>query len=94
MSAIEESSSRVQVSRTWIIRIEATIKLEGRGMIDMRKRFRGNQPIALRKETTVDPETGETVQKTKREPVPMLYAGKPAFETVKPTSGDDIASDP
>lgn len=60
----------------------------------MRKRFRGNQPIALLKEQTIDPETGETVQKSKREPVPMLYAGKPAFETVKPQSGDEFAMDP
>lgn len=38
-------------------------------MIDMRKRFRGNKPVA----TSVELEAGGA---TKLEPVPMLYAGK------------------
>jgi cytochrome c oxidase assembly factor 5 len=51
-----------------------------RGMVDMRKRFRGNQPIAVSKEL----EAG--AQGTSHQ----LYAGKPAFSaTVKTTSGDE-----
>jgi cytochrome c oxidase assembly factor 5 len=49
-----------------------------RGMVDMRKRFRGNQPIAVSKEL----EGGESRRHG------QLYAGKPAFEsTAKETSG-------
>lgn len=56
-------------------------------MVDMRKRFRGNQPIAVQKET--DSNTGETVEV--RKPVPALYGGKPVFEgTVKETGGDEM----
>ncbi|KAI9045339.1 PET191 family protein [Aspergillus affinis] len=54
-----------------------------RGMIDMRKRFRGNQPIAINKELEG--------QSTKTE---QLYAGKPAFESVKEISGDEVKMDP
>ncbi|KIN08040.1 hypothetical protein OIDMADRAFT_152056 [Oidiodendron maius Zn] len=51
-----------------------------RGMVDMRKRFRGNQPIAVNK----DHETG--LQK----PSQQLYAGKSAFGSgVKETSGNE-----
>lgn len=53
-------------------------------MIDMRKRFRGNQPIAVSKEL-------EGQQPTKTE---QLYAGKPAFESVKEISGDEVKMDP
>jgi cytochrome c oxidase assembly factor 5 len=50
-----------------------------RGMVDMRKRFRGNQPISMSKETE-----GAV------EPSHQLYAGTPAFkDTVKSTSGDE-----
>lgn len=59
-------------------------------MVDMRKRFRGNQPIALSKE--IDPSTGQVTEK--RRPVPQLYAGKPAFQTVKEISGDEVQMDP
>ncbi|PGH36601.1 hypothetical protein GX50_00460 [[Emmonsia] crescens] len=61
-----------------------------RGMVDMRKRFRGNQPIALGSE--VDPITGEVINKTK--PVGQLYGGKPAFQSVKEISGDEVQMDP
>ncbi|KAK2748920.1 hypothetical protein FQN57_007203 [Myotisia sp. PD_48] len=61
-----------------------------RGMVDMRKRFRGNQPFELSKET--DGETGEMVEK--RKPVPQLYGGKPAFQPVKEISGDEVQMDP
>ena len=59
-------------------------------MVDMRKRFRGNQPIVLSKET--DASTGQVTEK--RQPVPQLYAGKPAFQTVKEISGDEVQMDP
>lgn len=55
-----------------------------RGMIDMRKRFRGNQPIAVSKEF-------EGGQSNKPQ---QMYAGKPAFETVKEVSGDEVQMDP
>jgi len=50
-----------------------------RGMVDMRKRFRGNQPIAVSKELE-----GEGARSTGGQ----LYAGKPAFEsTARETAG-------
>lgn len=51
-------------------------------MVDMRKRFRGNQPIAVSKEIEGGSGTGGG----------QLYAGKPAFESaVKETSGNEPA---
>ena len=50
----------------------------------MRKRFRGNAPISTSKE----------VEGGKSAPVPQLYAGKPAFESVKEISGDEVQMDP
>ncbi len=51
-----------------------------RGMVDMRKRFRGNQPIAVSKE----------LEGGAQEPSHQLYAGKPAFAgTVKVTEGKE-----
>ncbi|CAD6501594.1 BgTH12-07911 [Blumeria graminis f. sp. triticale] len=51
-----------------------------RGMVDMRKRFRGNQPIAIGKENGVET------------PSEQLYAGKPAFSgAVKVTDGQEPA---
>jgi len=53
-----------------------------RGMVDMRKRFRGNQPIAVSKE--IEGERGNI------EPSHQLYGGKPAFGTIaKETSGEE-----
>ncbi|KAK6222695.1 hypothetical protein LQW54_000876 [Pestalotiopsis sp. IQ-011] len=50
-----------------------------RGMIDMRKRFRGNQPITFKNLSTTD--SGEGYQ---------LYAGKSAFGgAVKKTDGNE-----
>ncbi|KAI1635844.1 cytochrome c oxidase assembly protein PET191-domain-containing protein [Biscogniauxia mediterranea] len=50
-----------------------------RGMIDMRKRFRGNEPVTFRKLQTAD--SGEGYQ---------LYAGRSAFAgAVKPTDGNE-----
>ncbi|RDW72462.1 PET191 family protein [Aspergillus mulundensis] len=50
-----------------------------RGLIDMRKRFRGNAPLNMSK---TDSEGGQ------------LYAGKPAYTTVKEISGDEVQMDP
>ncbi|TVY76038.1 Mitochondrial protein [Lachnellula suecica] len=51
-----------------------------RGMVDMRKRFRGNQPIAVSKE----------LEGGAQERGHMLYAGKPAFtDTAKETAGHE-----
>ncbi|CAH0039413.1 unnamed protein product [Clonostachys solani] len=50
-----------------------------RGMVDMRKRFRGNMPVAYKSLETA--ESGKGYQ---------LYAGKPAFAgSVKETSGNE-----
>ncbi|KAJ5775273.1 uncharacterized protein N7511_000284 [Penicillium nucicola] len=55
-----------------------------RGMIDMRKRFRGNQPISVNKEMESEkPESGG-----------QLYAGQPAYQSVKPINGDEVQMDP
>lgn len=49
-------------------------------MVDMRKRFRGNQPIAVSKE----------IEGGAQDPGHQLYAGKPAFApTAKETSGNE-----
>lgn len=50
-----------------------------RGMIDMRKRFRGNAPLSVSNNSD---KQGQ------------LYAGKPAFETVKEVRGDEVQMDP
>ncbi|KAJ1707642.1 short chain dehydrogenase [Aspergillus flavus] len=55
-----------------------------RGLIDMRKRFRGNQPLAGASE----------MEGGKRNKPEQLYAGKPAFESVKEISGDEVQMDP
>ncbi len=52
-------------------------------MVDMRKRFRGNAPIAVSQEL----EGGG-----RREPIPQLYAGKPAYATQE-TKIDEKAMD-
>lgn len=44
-------------------------------MIDMRKRFRGNKPIA----TSVELEAGGGTR-TEAKPVPMLYAGRNDYD--------------
>lgn len=48
-----------------------------RGMVDMRKRFRGNQPVAV----SVEIEGGAS------DPKGQLYAGKSAYSSVKGTDG-------
>lgn len=53
-----------------------------RGMVDMRKRFRGNQPIALTREL-------EGGGRSESSGGGQLYAGKPAFGAQKATSGNE-----
>ncbi|KAK3717610.1 hypothetical protein LTR37_005677 [Vermiconidia calcicola] len=55
-----------------------------RGLIDMRKRFRGNKPIS----TSVELEAGGD-----RKEVGMLYAGKGTFEGVGPRATDGREKD-
>ncbi|OJJ48378.1 hypothetical protein ASPZODRAFT_92930 [Penicilliopsis zonata CBS 506.65] len=55
-----------------------------RGLIDMRKRFRGNQPLGSSK---IEGGPGSEQKQ-------QLYAGKPAFTTVKEISGDEVQMDP
>jgi cytochrome c oxidase assembly factor 5 len=55
-------------------------------MIDMRKRFRGNQPISVSKEM----EGGKSGNASGGQ----LYAGQPAYQTVKPLNGDEVEMDP
>ncbi len=51
----------------------------------MRKRFRGNQPIAVSLE----------IEGGAQNPVHQLYGGRPAVgQTVKETSGDEPPDDP
>lgn len=52
-------------------------------MIDMRKRFRGNHPMQNSVET-----------KDKSNSEGQLYAGRPAFSSVKEISGDEVQMDP
>lgn len=50
----------------------------------MRKRFRGNQPISVSKEMDGGQSTSGG----------QLYAGAPAYQTVKELSGDEVQMDP
>ena len=50
----------------------------------MRKRFRGNAPLNMQNQTA-DGQGGSKGQ---------LYAGKPAYQTVKEISGDEVQMDP
>ena len=67
-------------------------------MVDMRKRFRGNQPVGVSVELeagaggNVFPE-GQKVEGVGAGRPEQLYGGRPAFETVKPRSGDEVKID-
>jgi cytochrome c oxidase assembly factor 5 len=50
----------------------------------MRKRFRGNQPISVSKE----------MEGEKSSSGGQLYAGQPAYQSVKPINGDEVQMDP
>ena len=52
----------------------------------MRKRFRGNKPLGVTQEV----DEAQSSQQQQQQ----LYAGKPAFETVKEISGDEVKMDP
>lgn len=89
MPTVAERIQRVQVSKAdthaslqWIALTMA--QQFRRGLIDMRKRFRGNQPISVSRE----------LEGGKSKSHQQLYAGKPAFETVKEISGDEVRMDP
>lgn len=60
-------------------------------MVDMRKRFRGNQPVGV----SVELEAGMdgNVFGTDGGKPEQLYGGKPAFEAVKGRSGDEVKID-
>ena len=73
-----------------------------RGMVDMRKRFRGNQPISVSAELEGGGEAGAGFgaggQKTLGiggggQGVGQLYGGKPAFEVVRGKSAEEMARD-
>jgi hypothetical protein len=92
MPTAAERVRRVQVSHAYL-RVEDPCNagtrpnsqsLSRRGLIDMRKRFRGNQPLAGASE----------MEGGKRNKPEQLYAGKPAFESVKEISGDEVQMDP
>lgn len=92
MSAVAERIQRVQVSQEpgrplWTNRTPSLIialSRNRRGLIDMRKRFRGNQPISVSKEMDGGQSTSGG----------QLYAGAPAYQTVKELSGDEVQMDP
>lgn len=54
-----------------------------RGMIDMRKRFRGNHPMQSSKDIDNKSNSGG-----------QMYAGAPAYQSVKELSGDEVQMDP
>lgn len=58
-----------------------------RGMVDMRKRFRGNRPVATSTELEASG-GGDTNAGTIEEKGYMLYAGKPAAG-IRATGGDE-----
>ncbi|KAK5090055.1 hypothetical protein LTR05_000224 [Lithohypha guttulata] len=69
-----------------------------RGMVDMRKRFRGNQPVgaSLELEAGTDGNVlppGQMVEGVAAKKSGQLYGGKPAFEPVKERSGDEVKID-
>jgi cytochrome c oxidase assembly factor 5 len=57
-----------------------------RGMVDMRKRFRGNQPVSVSAELE-DGGAYAGGYKVQTSQPKQLYGGKPAFEPVKERTG-------
>lgn len=99
MSAAAERIQRVQVSREPRLKSRSTImdkrnilanywilSRHRRGMIDMRKRFRGNQPISVSKEMDGGKPSNSSGG--------QLYAGQPAYQSVKEISGNEVQMDP
>lgn len=69
-----------------------------RGMVDMRKRFRGNQPVSASIELEAGTDgnvlgPGQKFEGIAGKKPPQLYGGKPAFEAVKERSGDEVKID-
>jgi len=67
-------------------------------MVDMRKRFRGNQPVSTSIELEAGTDgnvlaPGQTIESLPTKKPSQLYGGKPAFETVKERSGDEVKID-
>ncbi|OMP83971.1 Mitochondrial protein [Diplodia seriata] len=57
-----------------------------RGMVDMRKRFRGNKPVGVMSSAELDlPGNGDKDEKKGGQ----LYAGKPLYDVLKGTDGDE-----
>lgn len=56
----------------------------------MRKRFRGNAPISVSREI----EGGGGSSRSSTQAPQQLYAGKPAFTSVKEISGNEVQMDP
>jgi cytochrome c oxidase assembly factor 5 len=56
----------------------------------MRKRFRGNAPISVSREIEGGGGGGGNSTQTPQQ----LYAGKPAFSSVKEISGNEVQMDP
>ncbi|KAF2139065.1 uncharacterized protein K452DRAFT_328399 [Aplosporella prunicola CBS 121167] len=54
-----------------------------RGMVDMRKRFRGNKPVSVSSE----------IEGGADDPGKQLYAGRPFSDVVKATSGNEDKKD-
>jgi cytochrome c oxidase assembly factor 5 len=53
----------------------------------MRKRFRGNRPISVSKDVDESGKSGNSSGG-------QLYAGQPAYQTVKEISGNEVQMDP
>jgi cytochrome c oxidase assembly factor 5 len=92
MPTIAKESRRVQVSTSKLLSLFEEEKKKKkhlyrtdfdprRGLVDMRKRFRGNAPISASKELG---EGGKSAS-------PQLYAGKPAFQSV---GGEEVQMEP
>lgn len=67
-------------------------------MVDMRKRFRGNQPISASIELEAGTDgnvlpPGQKVEGIGAKKPTQLYGGTPAFESVKERSGDEVKID-
>ena len=67
-------------------------------MVDMRKRFRGNQPVgtSLELEAGMDGNVlppGQAMEDVGAKKPGQLYGGRPAFEGVKERSGDEVKID-
>ncbi|OJD31338.1 cytochrome c oxidase assembly protein [Diplodia corticola] len=61
-----------------------------RGMVDMRKRFRGNKPVGVMSSAELDlPDTGSGGKAGGEKKGGQLYAGKPLYDVLKGTDGDE-----